>query len=186
MRRGVISLWTFYLYDLGRQGRAHSCRNWRRLFWPPVLLQGFPDRPPVLRGRFHHDFLGPSRPARRPGRAGRLALPLPVRRRPTVSGRRRAQTTVPLTRMRCWIRSASRRLPAVPVAVEGRGVAEPTGCHATVILGDTLLAARPTARPVETSRMTSSQWRGGLHSAERWHESVIALGLPRVPQRRNT
>jgi len=28
--------------------------------------------------------------------------------------------------------------PAVPVAVEGQGVAEPTGCRATVILGDTL------------------------------------------------
>jgi hypothetical protein len=25
--------------------------------WPPTLLQGFPHRPPVLRGRFHHDFL---------------------------------------------------------------------------------------------------------------------------------
>ena len=130
----------------------------------------------------------PAPPARRPGRADRLTLPLPVRRRPTgTAADVERKTTVPLIRMRCWIlRSASRRLPAVPVAVEGQGVAEPTGCRATVILGDTLLAARPTARPVETSRMTSSQWRGGLHSAERWHESVIALGLPRVPQRRNT
>lgn len=36
-------------------------RQARRAFahaapWPPVLLQGLPYRPPVLRGRFHHDY----------------------------------------------------------------------------------------------------------------------------------
>jgi hypothetical protein len=40
--------------ERARQARRTGARA---PLWPPVLLQGFPHRPPVLRGRFHDDFL---------------------------------------------------------------------------------------------------------------------------------
>ena len=44
---------------LGEVQRPREATRGRTLptLRPPVLFQGFPHRPPVLRGRFHHDFL---------------------------------------------------------------------------------------------------------------------------------